>query len=94
MDYRELENRLARNRELISERKYDRLVEEAKRAYRTPRKNWWGRLYAILRRRSQRGDDLQMPLRVHPVRPFEQPSPVRGFAVSHTVGLVGRCQPI
>ena len=34
MDYRELENRLERNRELIKQRAYDRIIEEAKKAQR------------------------------------------------------------
>jgi hypothetical protein len=32
MDYRELENRFEHNREMIKERAYDRLIEEAKKA--------------------------------------------------------------
>jgi hypothetical protein len=32
MDYRELENRMARNQDMIKERAYDRLIEEAKKA--------------------------------------------------------------
>lgn len=32
MDYRELENRMAHNQDMIKERAYDRLVEEAKKA--------------------------------------------------------------
>jgi len=32
MDYRELENRMERNRDMIKEREYDRLIMEAKKA--------------------------------------------------------------
>jgi len=32
MDYRELENRMERNRDMIKERAYERLIEEAKKA--------------------------------------------------------------
>ena len=32
MDYREIENRMERNRELVKQRAYDRIVAEAKKA--------------------------------------------------------------
>jgi hypothetical protein len=32
MDYRELENRMERNRELVKQRAYDRIIAEAKKA--------------------------------------------------------------
>ncbi len=40
MDYRELENRMERNRELIKQRAYDRLIEEAKKANPPKRMHW------------------------------------------------------
>lgn len=42
MDYRELENRMERNRELIKERAYDRVIEEAMKANAPQRTNWLG----------------------------------------------------
>ena len=41
MDYRELENRMARNQALIKERAYDRLIEEAKKANKPQRVSWF-----------------------------------------------------
>jgi hypothetical protein len=37
MDYRELENRMERNRDMIKERAYNRLVKEAKKAAKANR---------------------------------------------------------
>lgn len=48
MDYRELENRMEHNRELIKQRAYDRLIEEAKKANAPKRMNWLVRLRAFL----------------------------------------------
>ena len=51
MDYRELENRLARNRDLIKERAYNRLVKEAKqaaKANRPQRRSWFATLRVML----------------------------------------------
>ena len=48
MDYRELENRMEHNRDMIKERAYERLIEaakEAERANRPPRKS----LFAVLK---------------------------------------------
>jgi hypothetical protein len=56
MDYRELENRMERNRDMIRERAYDRLIEaakEAEKANKPPRKSWFATLrlmFASLRR--------------------------------------------
>lgn len=50
MDYRELENRLARNKEIIREREHDRLVELALGQHEAnPLKRWSG-LKGILSR--------------------------------------------
>lgn len=59
MDYRELENRMERNRELIKQRAYDRLIEEAKKADAPKRTNWLalGRSFlAMLMRRKPKSE--------------------------------------
>lgn len=48
MDYRELENRMQRNRDLIKERAYGRLVKEAKEANRSQRPSWFASLRTFL----------------------------------------------
>jgi hypothetical protein len=51
MDYRELENRMERNRDMIKERAYERLVQEAKKAKKInkpQRKSWLSSLGAML----------------------------------------------
>ncbi len=50
MDYRELENRMERNRDMIKDRAYDRLIQEAKKAEkanRPPRASWFASLRAL-----------------------------------------------
>ena len=50
MDYRELENRMERNRDMIRERAYERLIEaakEAQKANRPPRKSWFAALKSM-----------------------------------------------
>ncbi len=46
MDYREIENRLGRNREMIKQREHDRLVEVIRKANMPQRKLWLVRLWA------------------------------------------------
>jgi len=48
MDYRELENRMEHNRDMIKERAYSRLVKEAKKAAKANRPQRRS-LFAILR---------------------------------------------
>lgn len=51
MDYRELENRMERNRDMIKERAYNRLVKEAKKAAkanRPQRPSWFAALRSML----------------------------------------------
>ena len=51
MDYRELENRMERNRDMIKERAYERLVEEAKKAEKInkpQRPSWFASLHSML----------------------------------------------
>lgn len=48
MDYRELENRMERNRDMIKERAYNRLVKEAKKAAKANRPQRPS-LFAVLR---------------------------------------------
>ena len=48
MDYRELENRMERNRAMLKERAYDRIIEEAKKANPPQGVNWFAGLRALL----------------------------------------------
>ena len=51
MDYRELENRMERNRDMIKDRAYERLIKEAKKAQkanRPPRTSWFASLRALV----------------------------------------------
>ncbi len=64
MDYRELENRMERNRALIKERAYDRIIEEAKKANAPKRTRWLvlGRsfLASLIRRKPQPQPQVQI----------------------------------
>jgi hypothetical protein len=62
MDYRELENRMQRNRDLIKERAYGRLVKEAKKANKPQRPSRFVFLRAFL-----------LSLRPRKVEPEPQP---------------------
>ena len=66
MDYRELENRMERNRELIKSRAYDRLIEEAKKANPPRRTNWFGGLRAFLTSIMQRKAKPQPTVELKP----------------------------
>lgn len=44
MDYREIENKLARNREMIREREYARMTKAILEANRPQRQSLWSRL--------------------------------------------------
>ncbi len=48
MDYRELANRMERNRDLIKERAHDRLVEEIIKANKPPHTSWFTSLRIML----------------------------------------------
>ncbi len=75
MDYRELENRLERNRTLIKERAYDRIIEEAKKANPPKRTRWLvlGRslLAALMRRKPK--PQTQAPVQIKPQRQLKHP---------------------
>ena len=49
MDYRELENRMQRNQDMIKARAYQRLVKEAKKANKQQRTSWFASLRSLLR---------------------------------------------
>jgi hypothetical protein len=66
MDYRELENRMERNRELIKQRAYDRLIEEAKKANTPQRANWLAGLRAFLTALMQRKAKPQLTVELKP----------------------------
>ena len=64
MDYRELENRMERNRDMIKERAYNRLVKEAKKAAKANRPQRPS-LFATLR-------TMVLSLKRHKVEPQAQ----------------------
>lgn len=55
MDYRDIENRLVRNRQLLKERDHDRLVAQVTSAHNPARQSWiqqlltWGAFFKRLR---------------------------------------------
>lgn len=72
MDYREIENRLARNREMIIERQNDRLIEDLKNANKAQRKSKLAGLWALLASFRVRKSQPQPQVQLKPQRQFEQ----------------------
>ena len=69
MDYRELENRMERNRDMIKERAYDRLVEEAKqadKANRPQRLSWFATLRTMVLSLKRRKVEPQPKVQLKP----------------------------
>lgn len=60
MDYREIENRLARNREMIKERENERIAQAILAADKPPRSSLYARLWAWL------GEFRQRPAQPQP----------------------------
>ena len=73
MDYRELENRLARNQELIKERQYARLVKEAQQANKPQRVSWFGVFRSIFGVLPRRKPQPQPRLHINPRQQVKQP---------------------
>ncbi len=71
MDYREIENRLARNREMINERAYERKTKAILDANRPQHKPWWTHMLFWLGRLKGRNASPQpyVPMSAHP--PFD-----------------------
>ncbi len=72
MDYREVENRLARNQEMIKERQNDRIIEELKNADKAQRKNRLAGLWSAFAWFKGRKPQPQPHVQLKPQRPVEQ----------------------
>ena len=66
MDYRELENRIQRNRDLIKERQYERVIEEAMKANQPQRVNLLAGLWAFVTSIMQRKPNPQAKVELKP----------------------------
>ena len=71
MDYREVENRMARHRDLIKERANDRLVVEAKKANKPEYISWFGSLRSLLLSLRRRRVKPQLGVQPQPLHQFE-----------------------
>ena len=67
MDYRELENRMERNRDMIRERAHDKLVEELQKAKRAERTTWFASLRMAIASRFKRRESIVQPPAATPV---------------------------
>ena len=72
MDYREIENRLARNQEMIKERQNDRIIEDLKNADKAQRKNRLAELWSLFASFRVRKPQPQPPVQLKPQRQVEQ----------------------
>ena len=75
MDYRELENRMERNRDMIKERAYDRIIEEAKKANQSQvqRTSLLARLRSFFTSIKLRKVEMQSPVELKPQRRLKHP---------------------
>jgi hypothetical protein len=71
MDYREIENRLARNQEMIKERQNDRIIEDLKNADKAQRRNRLVGLWSLLASFRVRKPQPQPHVQLKPQRQVE-----------------------